>query len=124
MLPGLFFGVAVIVVYLLSEVIKLVGNWREAAGTRRKSEIEARAIFLLLNEIEKRLLVELITSNQTLFEVHMPHIIYRHVEPAGILYPLVRKGILLAKRQLGDDLFCELHPGIVANKREILRGRW
>ena len=76
-LPGLLFGVAIFVVSLLNNLLRLIENRQRAAEIRRNNEREARASFLLLR-----------------------------------------------KRQSEDEFFCELHPGIIANRRKILRGRW
>lgn len=115
---GFFFGLAVFVVSILNHFLEfvrgIVSNWQEAAEVRREEEREAARNFQLLTDTEKSVLIDLLRSNRTRFEVQI-------VDPS---YELFRKGILVEVARSGaSGWFCDLRAGILANKQKILRGR-
>jgi hypothetical protein len=114
---GLSFGVATLIVSIIAQLVRIAQsiytNRRDAAGVRVAYIQDARANLELLNVDETTLLVGLLNQGRSRFEV-------RITDPT---YELLRKGVLVEVRQHGGGVWvCDIHPGIAAIKRELIRG--
>jgi hypothetical protein len=115
---GLAFGTATFAVSIAANLVRLarsiISERRDAAEVRRNDVRNARANLQLLNQNERALLINLLQSNRSRFEVQI-------IDP---LYPLLQKGLLVeVGRCGGSGWFCDMHPGIIAIKRKLLRER-
>jgi hypothetical protein len=114
---GFAFGIAAFVVSVVANLIryghsKLLAR-RETRDEHRHYIKEARANLELLIPQEWNTLLEILKSGRSRFN-------RRINDPA---YALLVKGILVEDRPLGlgSTSVCDLHPGIVAIKKELLR---
>jgi hypothetical protein len=99
----------------MQRIVHLVRSvWRtkqDAAAVRAGQIAQARANLPLLNGDEMRLLVSLLRQNRTRLIVHI----------TGPGYGLLVNGILVEVERHGDaEWVCDLHPGIMAIKGELL----
>jgi hypothetical protein len=113
---GIDFGIAAFVVSILANLIRFLGSFierrRDVAELRRDQRREAQGNLDLLEPDERMMLVDLLKLNHSRFTVQIS-------DPA---YALLYKGVLEEVRKYGGaGWVCELHPGIVAMRDELLR---
>ncbi|MBX9778469.1 MAG: hypothetical protein K2Y71_29195 [Xanthobacteraceae bacterium] len=108
---GLIFGIAVLVASMVTRAFGAAATRWRRTGREMDEAADVFANLSTLSPDELQAFVEMLESRAPRFEVHI----------MSVAYPLLRKGILRAVRQVaGVNWLCEFHPAIAHCRDSLL----